>query len=104
MNLKAVDRRGELRQGVEFLLNLAPVVLSFPVARQLLQHLRLHALRRIGNEFRAGPPCCDEATAQVGEILVGNVDVKWADGRGNVDSGGHGASSSEYILFSRERG
>jgi NAD(P)-dependent dehydrogenase (short-subunit alcohol dehydrogenase family) len=66
VNLEPVDRRGELRQGVELVLDLAPVVLFLPVARQLLQHLRLHTLRRIGDEFRAGPACRGNATAQVG--------------------------------------
>src|SRR5262245_54768298 len=60
-----------------------------------LQHLRLHTLRRIGNEFRAGPACRGNATAQVGELLVGNVDVKGTDVRGDLRGGGHGATSSQ---------
>src|SRR5262249_61928172 len=81
VNLEPVDRRGELRQGVELRLDLAPVVLVLPVARERLQYLRLHALRRIVDEFRAGPACRGDAPAQVRELRGGTVDVKGTDVR-----------------------
>jgi len=89
-----VGREKARHRGVELVLDLAPVVLVLPVARQLLQHLRLHALRRIGDEFRAGPACRGKATPQVGELLVGNVDLKGTDVRGGLDGRGHRGTSS----------
>src|SRR5262245_39880305 len=50
-----VDLGLELRQPVQPCCNPPEVVVSLPVARQLLQRLRLHTLRRIWDKLPRGP-------------------------------------------------
>ena len=62
MNVEPVDRRDELRQGIELRLHLPPVVVRAPVADELLQLRQLRALRPIGDGFLVGPARgCDPA-------------------------------------------
>ena len=51
VNVEPVDRGDELRQGVHFCLDLAPVILGCPIARERLSGRELHALRRIRDRF-----------------------------------------------------
>jgi hypothetical protein len=44
MNVQSVDLGDELRQGVQFCLDLAPVILCRPIARQRLHRRELHSL------------------------------------------------------------
>ena len=45
MNVQSIDLGDELRQGVQFRLALAPVVVCRPIAREFLNRRELHALR-----------------------------------------------------------
>ena len=55
VDVDAVDRRDELRPGVQLRLGLAPVVVRAPVADELLQLGQPRALRPIGNRLPVGP-------------------------------------------------
>ncbi len=76
MNVQPVDRRHELRIGVQPRFGLAPVVILLPVARELLHRLELHALRRVRDRLLLGPPCRRDAPFHVGERLVRSVEWK----------------------------
>ena len=70
----------ELRQGVEGRLDLAPVVVRRPVARELLHRRQLHALRLVRDDFLVRPPRGGDAAFQVGERLVWKMDTEGLDG------------------------
>ena len=70
VNPEAVDLGRELREGVQSLCHPPEVILGRPVARQLLQHLPLHALGRILNELLAGPARHLDAPAKVVDRLL----------------------------------
>src|SRR5215203_5758303 len=72
-----------MRQRVQLRLRLAPVVIGLPVAGELLQRLQLHTLRPICDELLAGPARRDDAAAELGELLLRNVDAEGA----NLDCG-----------------
>ena len=57
MNVKAIDLGHELRQGVDSSLDLPPVVICRPIARERLHRRELHALRFIVDCFAFGPLC-----------------------------------------------
>ena len=82
VNVDPIDPGDELRQGIEFRLALAPVVLGLPVAREFLNRCELHALRLIRDDFPFGPPCRRDAAFQVSERLVRKVNAEGADGVG----------------------
>src|SRR5688500_1934873 len=77
MNVDPIDLGDEIRQRVESCLNLAPVVLRCPIARELLHRRELHALRCIG--FPVRPPRGVDAPSQVIEFRLRNVHAKWAN-------------------------
>ena len=78
---EAVDLGRELREGVQSLCHPPEVILGCPVVRQLLQHLALHALRRIRNELLAGPARHLDAPAKVVDRLLLEVDSERLDAR-----------------------
>ena len=55
MNVEPVDLGDELRQGVQFCLDFAPVILCRPIARQRLNRRELYALGCIWNRFSLRP-------------------------------------------------
>src|SRR3712207_2421995 len=79
VDVHAVDLGGELRQRVESLLALAPVVVGRPVASELLQRLELDTLRAIFDELLGGPARRGDASAEVVEILFRNVGAEGSD-------------------------
>jgi hypothetical protein len=84
MDFDAVDHRGELRQGVEARLDLAPVVV-LPVAHQPLSGSQLDALRLVADDFLFRPFRCRQTPSQVDEIMLGHIDAERSDcciGRG----------------------
>jgi hypothetical protein len=70
VNVEPVDLGDEVRNGVQLRLALAPVVLGSPIARELPDRLRLHALRVVVHRFTLGPLGRINAAAQVGEVGV----------------------------------
>src|SRR5260370_24614391 len=76
MNVQSVDLGDELRQGVEFRLDLAPVILCRPIARELLYGRELHALRRIRDRFSFRPLGGVDASAQFAKFRFRNVHMK----------------------------
>ncbi|MGY3458664.1 hypothetical protein ACVWW5_004114 [Bradyrhizobium sp. LM3.4] len=79
MDVEAIDLGDELRQCVELLFDLAPVIGLGPVAAKRLQPRELHALRDVGHRLPVGPARCSDAPAQVIERRVGDVDIEFAD-------------------------
>jgi hypothetical protein len=79
VDVDPVDAGHELRQRVQFGLAAAPVVLGRPIAHELLQRRQLHTLRGICDELLGRPTRQGDAAAQLGELLVRNVDMEWAD-------------------------
>jgi hypothetical protein len=55
VNVDVIDCCLELRQGIELVLGLTPVVARSPIARQLLEFCELHALRPIIDCLPVGP-------------------------------------------------
>ena len=76
MNVQPIDLGDELRQGVQFRLDLAPVVLCRPIARERLNRRELHALRCIRDRFPFRPLGRVDAPAQFGEFRFRNIHMK----------------------------
>ena len=79
MNVEAIDLGDELRQGVQFRLALAPIVICCPVTREFLNHRERHALRVVADRFPFGPPCRLYALAQFVEFVLRKADFERAD-------------------------
>ena len=56
MNVQPIDLGDELRQRIQLRFDLAPVVVSRPIARERLHRRELHALRYVRDGFPFGPP------------------------------------------------
>jgi hypothetical protein len=70
MNIEPVDLGDELREGVQFRLLLAPVALSPPIARELLNRPEWHALRLVRDDFAIGPTDRVYAPAQFDKFRI----------------------------------
>ena len=92
VDVHAVDLGRELRQRVQLRLARAPVVLRRPVAGERLDRRQLHALRPISDELTGGPARRSETAAQLGELLLRNLNPERTDGVVRGD-GHHGAPS-----------
>ena len=79
VDVHAVDLGHELRQRVELRLALAPVVLRRPVVGQRLSRRQLHALRAVVDELPGRPARRRDATEQVVELLVWDLEVEGPD-------------------------
>ena len=79
MNVQPVDFGHEIRQGVQLRLDLAPVVVVRPIARELLNRRELHALRFIRDRLPLGPHRRVDAPAQVGKFLFRSAEGERAD-------------------------
>ena len=80
VNVEAVDLGDEVRHGVQFRLDLAPVVVGRPVARECLSRGELNALRVVRDRFALRPPRRVDAAAQFGEIRLRKIHMEWTDG------------------------
>src|SRR5580704_12122458 len=80
VNVETVDLGNEIRQGVQSGLDLAPVVLFLPIAREFLQGRELGAFRLIRDRFTVGPPCRVDALAQFGEFRFWKSHAKRTNG------------------------
>ena len=80
MNVQPIDLGDELRQGVQFCLDLAPVILCRPIARQRLHRRELYALGCIRDRFSFRPLCCVDAPAQFGKFRFRNIHLKRTNG------------------------
>ena len=79
VNVEPVDLGDEVRQRFQLRLAPAPVVLRRPIVREFLNRRELHALRCVGDRLTVGPPRRRDASAEICEFLLRNVDVKRAD-------------------------
>src|SRR5215211_3012125 len=89
VNVQPVDLGHELRQGVQPRLDLAPVVLGRPVARELLHRRERHTLRLICDGLLFGPLRGLDPSTEVVEGLLRNVDVEGTDFARALDGGTH---------------
>jgi hypothetical protein len=76
MNVQSIDLGDELRQGVHFCLDLAPVILCRPIARERLDRRELYSLGCICNRFSFRPLCRVDAPAQFGQFGFRNIHMK----------------------------
>src|SRR5271166_5125338 len=97
MSVEPIRVGDELRESVQPLLALGPVVVRPPVARELLNRRDRHALRIVRNRLPLGPPCRDYSPAQLGEIRLGKAHLKRTN-RGLV-----AARPLPYIMLSGDR-
>src|SRR5690349_24092450 len=67
MDVEAVDLGDEVRHGFQFCLALTPVVVSSPIARELLHYRELYALRCVRDLFGIWPP---GRVDEIGRALV----------------------------------
>ena len=79
VDIEFVDLGDELRQGIELRFDLAPVVVSAPIADQLLQFCELHALRPVVDRLLVRPSRGGDAPAQVENGLFGNTNGEGAE-------------------------
>src|SRR5215213_4607553 len=79
MNVQPIDLGDEVRQGLQLLLALAPVVLFRPIARECLHCREPRALRLIFDGLLFGPLCRRDAPPKVVQVLLRNVDAEGAD-------------------------
>ena len=89
VDVHAVDLGRELRQRIQLRLGPAPVVLRRPVARECLNRRRLHPLGAVADELLAGPPRRFDAAAEIGQIVLRNLDLEGANLDGSLDSASH---------------
>src|ERR1700690_1788348 len=70
VNVEPIDLSDEIRQSVQSRLALAPIVLSCPIARELLSSRELNTLRRVRDRFPFRKLCRVNTLAQVDERLI----------------------------------
>jgi hypothetical protein len=76
MNVEPVDLGHELRQRVQSRLDLAPILLFRPMAREFLHRRELSALRAIKDSLAVGPPSRLDASMKINERFLGNAVVE----------------------------
>ena len=79
MNVQPIDLGDELRKPVQLRLALAPVVLRLPIARECLHRRELHALRLVVDGLLLGPARGRDASTQVIEGRLGDLDLERAE-------------------------
>ena len=89
VDVEAVDLGRELRERVQPRLARAPVVLRLPVAGELPHRRELHALGLVRDGLLLGPLGGCDASTEIVEGFVGNVDVERADLGGTLDRATH---------------
>ena len=80
MNVQSMDLGQELRQGVQFCLDLAPVIPCRPIPRQRLNRRELYSLCGICNGLAFGELCSVDAPPQFGQFGFRNIHLEWANG------------------------
>ena len=101
MNIQPVNLGHEHRQGVEARLRFPPVVFGSPIAGERMHRGRLHALRSVRDCFPFRPPCRVDASAEVGKVLVKDVDAERPDALGS--SRGTACRSRAGLRFGQAR-
>src|ERR1700733_5005597 len=76
MNVETIDLGYEIRQGVHFCFDLAPVILCRPIARERLDRRELYSLGCICNRFALRPLCRVDAPAQFDQFRFRNIYMK----------------------------
>jgi hypothetical protein len=76
MNVQPIDLGDELRQSIQFRLDLAPIVVCRPIAGEFLNYRKRQALRFIRDRFPIRPPCRVDAPAQFGKFRFWNIHLK----------------------------
>jgi hypothetical protein len=89
VDVHAVDLGRELRQRVEPRLDPPEVVLGRPVPCERLQRRKLDPLRPIADELFARPPRGLDASAEVSNLLVGDLDLEGPDHDGGLNAAAH---------------
>lgn len=72
MDIQPVNLGDELRQGIQFRFDLAPIVVVRPIVREFLHRTELHALKCVADEFPLRPLCRLYACAQFVKFSIRN--------------------------------
>ena len=89
VDVDPIDCGGELREGVELRLALAPVVVRHPIAGELLNHCERHALGLICDGLLLGPVRGRDTSTEVIQGLIRNVDAEGMDLAGGLGGATH---------------
>ena len=81
VNVHAIDFGGELRESVQPRLDLAPVVLRLPIAREFLHRRKWYALRVIRDDLLLRPTHRRDAAFQIRKRLIRKVNAEGLDRR-----------------------
>jgi hypothetical protein len=76
VDVNPIDGGLELREGVQFRLALAPVIVRRPIADEFLELRQLRALRLIGDRLLVGPPGRCEALAEIDKGFFRSIGAK----------------------------
>ena len=97
VDTQITDGRAELRISVEPVGDPVHVVVARPVAGQLAHIIPRDALGPVGHGFAIWPSCPLQASAQIGDVGLGNFNTKVA----NFDHGDKAPFNSvnEYLLI-----
>ncbi len=79
VNIQSIDLGHEVRQRIELRLALAPIVISRPMAREVLNHRERHALRVVGDSLPVRPSRCLDPSPQVDELRFRHMYVQWTN-------------------------
>ena len=79
VNVQPIDLGDEVRQRVELRLDLAPVVIHHPMAREFLHRREPHTLQVIRDRFLLGPLGLVYAPAQLRKFLLRNTEGERTD-------------------------
>src|SRR5450631_43492 len=94
MNVEPVYLGGEWWQRVQFRLDLPPVIVRLPIAREFLNSRELDALRWIRDRFPFRPAGRCDASAEIDERFLRKTDVEGTNG---VRLGRNGQISGKQV-------
>jgi hypothetical protein len=99
--VETIDLGHKHWQGIQFRFSLSPVIVRAPIADESLELRQLHALGLIGDGLVGGPPCRQDAPAQIVKVGVGNIDAERTD---RIAGGGRAQRSGHQTDDARRRG
>src|ERR1700736_2613420 len=78
--VETIDLGHKHWQGIQFRFSLSPVIVRAPIADESLELRQLHALGLIDDGLLGGPPCREDAPAQIVKGGGGTIGGERTDG------------------------